>query len=85
MAAELRGRVPEEITETQLHYLIFTLIYAGQLTTDPSLGFLLARVFDADRAPAAEITMPGGRGGRARPWRPGIRHGAVRSRASRGL
>ncbi|WP_245642544.1 cytochrome P450 [Nonomuraea candida] len=44
LAAELRGRVPEELTEEQVHYLIFTLIYAGQLTTDPSLGFLLARL-----------------------------------------
>lgn len=51
LAAELRARVPDEITETQLHYLIFTLIYAGQLTTDPSLGFLLAHVLDT---PASE-------------------------------
>ncbi|MEU7984846.1 cytochrome P450 [Streptosporangium canum] len=57
LAAELRGRVPDEITEAQLHYLIFTLIYAGQLTTDPSLGFLLARVFDVDRDTAAETTI----------------------------
>ncbi|MFI6596085.1 cytochrome P450 [Nonomuraea sp. NPDC050536] len=57
LAAELRERVPDELTETQLHYLIFTLIYAGQLTTDPSLGFLLARVFDADRVPAKEATI----------------------------
>ncbi|MFI7644345.1 cytochrome P450 [Nonomuraea sp. NPDC049400] len=57
LATELRERVPDELTETQLHYLIFTLIYAGQLTTDPSLGFLLARVFDADGVPAEEITV----------------------------
>ncbi|WP_329430656.1 cytochrome P450 [Streptosporangium sp. NBC_01495] len=54
LAAELRERVPDEITETQLHYLLFTLIYAGQLTTDPSLGFLLARVFAAEDAEDAE-------------------------------
>ncbi|GAA1540200.1 cytochrome P450 [Actinomadura kijaniata] len=44
LAVELRDRIPEEFTEPQLHYLLFTLIYAGQLTTDPALGFLLARV-----------------------------------------
>ncbi|MEV2265857.1 cytochrome P450 family protein [Nonomuraea africana] len=53
LAVELRAQVPDEITDSQLHYLLFTLIYAGQLTTDPSLGFLLARVLDADR-PAEE-------------------------------
>ncbi|MFL1428453.1 MULTISPECIES: cytochrome P450 [unclassified Nocardiopsis] len=41
LAAELRARVPE-LTDPQVHYLLFTLIYAGQLTTDPSLGFLIA-------------------------------------------
>ncbi|MER5321028.1 cytochrome P450 [Streptosporangium roseum] len=56
LAVELRDRVPDDITETQLHYLLFTLIYAGQLTTDPSLGFLLARVFEADRAAAEGTT-----------------------------
>ncbi|MFG1962983.1 cytochrome P450 [Nonomuraea sp. NPDC049028] len=57
LATELRERVPDELTEEQLHYLIFTLIYAGQLTTDPSLGFLLAHVFDSDGASAQEITV----------------------------
>ncbi|MGQ4269662.1 cytochrome P450 [Nocardiopsis changdeensis] len=41
LAVELRARVPD-LTESQVHYLLFTLIYAGQLTTDPSLGFLIA-------------------------------------------
>ncbi|MDA0563332.1 cytochrome P450 [Streptomonospora sp. S1-112] len=49
LAAELRDRVPAEITEAQLHYLLFTLIYAGQLTTDPALGFLLSRALGPDR------------------------------------
>ncbi|MDF5751937.1 cytochrome P450 [Spongiactinospora sp. TRM90649] len=57
LAVELRDRVPVEITETQLHYLIFTLIYAGQLTTDPSLGFLLARVFAANSGAAESTTI----------------------------
>ncbi|WP_049558361.1 cytochrome P450 [Nonomuraea sp. SBT364] len=52
LAAELRDRVPAGITEPQLRYLIFTLIYAGQLTTDPSLGFLLARALDAAPEPS---------------------------------
>ncbi|WP_433350394.1 cytochrome P450 [Microtetraspora malaysiensis] len=52
LAVELRDRVPDEITRSQLHYLLFTLIYAGQLTTDPSLGFLLARFFGEDHAAA---------------------------------
>ncbi|MFE3454252.1 cytochrome P450 [Nonomuraea sp. NPDC059194] len=56
LAVELRDRVPDEITEARLHYLIFTLIYAGQLTTDPALGFLLARVLDPDRKKAPDIT-----------------------------
>ncbi|MFB4273269.1 cytochrome P450 [Nonomuraea sp. GTA35] len=57
LAAELRERVPDELTETQLHYLLFTLIYAGQLTTDPSLGFLLAHVLDAAGARADGATV----------------------------
>jgi cytochrome P450 len=57
LAVELRDRIPGEMTETQLHYLLFTLIYAGQLTTDPSLGFLLARVFAAEDAAVEETTI----------------------------
>ncbi|MEU0485568.1 cytochrome P450 [Streptosporangium sp. NPDC006013] len=57
LAVELRDRVPDEITETQLHYLLFTLLYAGQLTTDPSLGFLLARVFAAEDTAAEGTTI----------------------------
>jgi cytochrome P450 len=55
LAVRLRDRVPREITEAHLHYLIFTLIYAGQLTTDPALGFLLARVLGGDRTAADEL------------------------------
>ncbi|MEU8109590.1 cytochrome P450 [Nonomuraea muscovyensis] len=55
LAVRLRDRVPGEITEAHLHYLIFTLIYAGQLTTDPALGFLLARVLGGDRTAADEL------------------------------
>lgn len=48
LAAELRDRVPPDVTEDQLHYLVFTLIFAGQLTTDAAIGFVLARTLDAD-------------------------------------
>ncbi|TQM14000.1 cytochrome P450 [Pseudonocardia kunmingensis] len=43
-AVELRERTPEEIDDRQLHYLLFGLIFASQITTDAALGFLLARV-----------------------------------------
>jgi cytochrome P450 len=51
-AAELRDRVPAEITRDQLHYLLFGLIFPGQITTDPALGFVLADVLDDGRADA---------------------------------
>ncbi|MFB4286006.1 cytochrome P450 [Nonomuraea sp. ATR24] len=51
LAAELRERVPE-FSEPEVHYLIFTLVFAGQLTTDPSLGFLLARALDVAPEPS---------------------------------
>jgi len=50
LAAELRDRVPAEITRDQLHYLLFGLIFPGQITTDPALGFVLADVLDDGRA-----------------------------------
>jgi cytochrome P450 len=43
MAAELRDRVPEGTTAEELHYLLFGLIFASQITTDAALGFLVAR------------------------------------------
>ncbi|WP_147254088.1 cytochrome P450 [Pseudonocardia hierapolitana] len=43
MAAELRDRVPEGTSEEQVHYLLFGLIFASQITTDAALGFLVAR------------------------------------------
>jgi cytochrome P450 len=42
LAAQLRERVPAEITESQLRYLPFGLVFAGQITTEAALGFLLA-------------------------------------------
>jgi cytochrome P450 len=43
IAVELRDRVPEGINAQQLHYLLFGLIFASQITTDAALGFLVAR------------------------------------------
>ncbi|MDT7723517.1 MAG: hypothetical protein QOI21_93 [Actinomycetota bacterium] len=48
LAAELRDRVPAETTQDQLQYHLFALIFAGQLTTDASLGFLVARALTED-------------------------------------
>jgi cytochrome P450 len=42
LAVELRDRLPEGLTEEQVRYLLFGLIFPGQLTTDPALGFVLA-------------------------------------------
>ncbi|MEV0051142.1 cytochrome P450 [Saccharopolyspora shandongensis] len=55
-AAELRDRVSPETTRDQLRYHLFGLIFAGQLTTDAALGFLLARLLSdgAHRIPAEE-------------------------------
>ncbi|PSK93675.1 cytochrome P450 [Murinocardiopsis flavida] len=52
LAAELRERLPDGYTEAQLHYLIFTLVFAGQLTTDVSLGFLIADVLGSGHTAA---------------------------------
>jgi cytochrome P450 len=42
LAVELRDRLPAELTPEQVRYLLFGLIFPGQLTTDPALGFVLA-------------------------------------------
>ncbi|WP_189159482.1 cytochrome P450 [Lentzea pudingi] len=47
--AELR--MPDGSTEQDLHYQIFTILFAGQLTTDLAAGFLLARLIDRGGTP----------------------------------
>jgi cytochrome P450 len=42
-AAQLRARLPE-LTDEQVHYLLFGLVFAGQLTTESALGFLIAHL-----------------------------------------
>jgi cytochrome P450 len=48
LATELRDALPGSTTADDLHYLIFTLLFAGQLTTDPAAGFVLARLLDGE-------------------------------------
>ncbi|MFW5418317.1 cytochrome P450 [Nocardiopsis sp. CNT-189] len=56
-AAELRETVRGTGAEADLRYLLFTLIFAGQLTTDPSMGYLIAHLLaDAPDGPAAGST-----------------------------
>ncbi|AOS62021.1 cytochrome P450 family protein [Actinoalloteichus hymeniacidonis] len=43
LAAELRDRLPAGTAEAELRYHLFALIFAGQLTTDSAVGFLIAR------------------------------------------
>lgn len=42
-AARFRARLPE-MTDEQVHYLLFGLVFAGQLTTESALGFLVAHL-----------------------------------------
>jgi cytochrome P450 len=51
LAAELRDRLPDD-PDSELHYHLFGLIFAGQLTTDAALGYLLVRLLDG--GPGAE-------------------------------
>jgi cytochrome P450 len=55
LATELRDRVPPGTTEDDLRYHLFSLIFAGQLTTDASIGFLVARLLDGDTAPEDDL------------------------------
>ena len=48
LAVELRDRLPDELTAEQVRYLLFGLIFPGQLTTDPALGFVLADLLTGD-------------------------------------
>ncbi|MBW4720251.1 cytochrome P450 [Saccharothrix obliqua] len=50
--AELARRMPPGSTRRDLHYQIFTLLFAGQLTTDLSVGFVVARLLGDPAAPA---------------------------------
>jgi cytochrome P450 len=51
LATELLDRLPAELTRDEVHYLLFGLIFPGQLTTDPALGFLIADLLDDSGSP----------------------------------
>jgi cytochrome P450 len=57
LAAELRGRVPAGTSTETLHYLMFTLLFAGQLTTEATAGFVLAHLLGGarDGTPAEDL------------------------------
>ncbi|SDG60505.1 hypothetical protein [Pseudonocardia oroxyli] len=38
-----------------LHYQVFTLLFAGQLTTDPTVGVLVARLLLGEPDPPADL------------------------------
>jgi cytochrome P450 len=44
LAHDLARRMPPDSTADDLEYQVFTLLFAGQLTTDPAIGFLVARL-----------------------------------------
>ncbi|EMD27615.1 cytochrome P450 [Amycolatopsis azurea] len=48
LATELRDSLPPETSEKDLRYHLFALIFAGQLTTDASIGFLISRLLNGD-------------------------------------
>ncbi|KOX23506.1 cytochrome P450 [Saccharothrix sp. NRRL B-16348] len=53
-ATELAGRMPPGSTRRDLHYQVFTLLFAGQLTTDLTIGFLVARLLGDPAAPTGD-------------------------------
>lgn len=57
LATELRDHLPDAVTEPELRYLLFGLIFAGQLTTDAALGFLVATILrgEGDVIPADDL------------------------------
>ncbi|MBB5851381.1 cytochrome P450 [Amycolatopsis umgeniensis] len=55
LAAELRDRVPAGTTDDDLRYHLFSLIFAGQLTTDASIGFMVSRLLDGDTTPEEDL------------------------------
>ncbi len=44
-------RMPEGTTEQDLHYQVFTILFAGQITTDLAAGSLVARLLTTDEPP----------------------------------
>ncbi|KFU76621.1 Cytochrome P450 [Amycolatopsis lurida] len=55
LATELRDNLPPETSEEDLRYHLFALIFAGQLTTDASIGFLVSRLLNGDTTPEGHL------------------------------
>ncbi|WP_410651490.1 cytochrome P450 [Amycolatopsis sp. cmx-4-54] len=55
LATELRDTLPSETSEEDLRYHLFALIFAGQLTTDASIGFLVSRLLNGDTAAESHL------------------------------
>ncbi len=55
-AHELAARMPPGSTRADFEYQIFTILFAGQLTTDPAVGFVVARLLDGT-GPADDATL----------------------------
>ncbi len=51
LATELAGRMPSGSSRKDLEYQVFTVLFAGQLTTDLTVGFLTARLLGDPAAP----------------------------------
>ncbi|WP_224388001.1 cytochrome P450 [Pseudonocardia sp. ICBG1293] len=49
VAAGLRAALPD-LTDAQVGYLVFGLVFAGQLTTDAALGYVVAHALDSGLA-----------------------------------
>jgi cytochrome P450 len=44
LATALRDRLPADTSENDLRYFVFLIVFAGQITMDSSLGFLIAHL-----------------------------------------
>ena len=55
IAAQLRDRLGADTSPHDLHYHLFSLIFAGQLTTDAALGFVTAEWLSPGANPARPI------------------------------
>jgi len=44
LATALRDRLPADTSENDLRYFVFLIVFAGQITMDSSLGFLMAHL-----------------------------------------
>lgn len=55
LSTELRSRMPSDVTPDQVPYLLTGLIIAGQVTTEASLGFMIAYLLDGHLGQDADV------------------------------